>query len=479
MDYSLIQNSAETLGNLPAAPDEEKVNELLRAELQNFEKKIIVLDDDPTGVQTVHGVSVYTDWTDESIEAGFAEEQSMFFVLTNSRGFTAAETEKAHKDIAAVIGRTAAKQNKDFLVISRGDSTLRGHYPLETDVLKRTLEQQFEMKFDGEIIMPFFKEGGRLTLNSVHYVQDGDELIPAGETEFAKDRTFGYGSSHLGEWVEEKSKGAYQAAEAVYLSLEDIRGMHMEKLVNQLMDVKQFNKVIVNAVDYVDAKVVAIAIIRAIKEGKQFMFRSAAALPKLLGGVADKGLLTKDELMKNHSGNGGLIMIGSHVKKTTEQFGALQACDFIEFIEFDVHLVLDPGTFEKEIQRVIEKSEQLILKGQTVAVYTKRERLDLGDGKEEEELKLSVKISDAVTRIVKELRVRPGFIIAKGGITSSDIGTKGLSVKRATVAGQIKPGIPVWLTGSESKFPDLHYVIFPGNVGTKTTLKEIAEMLQQ
>ncbi|MFJ7685300.1 four-carbon acid sugar kinase family protein [Peribacillus butanolivorans] len=455
------------------------VNELLAKELQDFNKKIIVLDDDPTGVQTVHGISVYTDWSAESIEAGFAEENSMFFILTNSRGFTAAETEQAHKEIANVIQHTAKKQNKEFIIISRGDSTLRGHYPLETEVLKETVEAQSDMQFDGEVIMPFFKEGGRFTINNIHYVQDEHALVPAGETEFAKDRTFGYKSSHLGEWAEEKSNGAFKAEDAVYLSLESIRDLDIDGLVSQLMAVKDFNKIIVNAVEYVDAKVVVIALIRALKAGKHFMFRSAAALTKIIGGVSDKALLTKEELMKDHSDHGGLIMIGSHVKKTTEQFEALQTCNFIEFIEFDVHLVLYPDKFEAEIRRIVETSEQLIRKGQTVAVYTKRERLDLGENKKEEELKLSVKISDAVTSIVKRLEVRPSFIIAKGGITSSDIGTNGLSVKRATVAGQIKPGIPVWLTGSESKFPGIAYVIFPGNVGSRTTLKEVAELLHQ
>ncbi|MCO0599592.1 hydroxyacid dehydrogenase [Peribacillus butanolivorans] len=455
------------------------VNELLAKELQDFNKKIIVLDDDPTGVQTVHGISVYTDWSAESIEAGFAEENSMFFILTNSRGFTAAETEQAHKEIANVIQHTAEKQNKEFIIISRGDSTLRGHYPLETEVLKETVEAQSDMQFDGEVIMPFFKEGGRFTINNIHYVQDEHALVPAGETEFAKDRTFGYKSSHLGEWAEEKSNGAFKAEDAVYLSLESIRDLDIDGLVSQLMAVKDFNKIVVNAVEYVDAKVVVIALIRALKAGKHFMFRSAAALTKIIGGVSDKALLTKEELMKDHSDHGGLIMIGSHVKKTTEQFEALQTCNFIEFIEFDVHLVLYPDKFEAEIQRIIEKSEELIRKGQTVAVYTKRERLDLGENKKEEELKLSVKISDAVTSIVKRLEVRPSFIIAKGGITSSDIGTNGLSVKRATVAGQIKPGIPVWLTGSESKFPGIVYVIFPGNVGSRTTLKEVVELLHQ
>ncbi|MFE4894890.1 four-carbon acid sugar kinase family protein [Peribacillus butanolivorans] len=455
------------------------VNELLAKELQDFNKKIIVLDDDPTGVQTVHGISVYTDWSAESIEAGFAEENSMFFILTNSRGFTAAETEQAHKEIANVIQHTAEKQSKEFIIISRGDSTLRGHYPLETEVLKETVEAQSDMQFEGEVIMPFFKEGGRFTINNIHYVQDEHALMPAGETEFAKDRTFGYKSSHLGEWAEEKSNGAFKAEDAVYLSLESIRDLDIDGLVSQLMAVKDFNKIIVNAVEYVDAKIVVIALIRALKAGKHFMFRSAAALTKIIGGVSDKALLTKEELMKDHSEHGGLIMIGSHVKKTTEQFEALQTCNFIEFIEFDVHLVLYPDKFEAEIQRIIETSEQLIRKGQTVAVYTKRERLDLGENKKEEELKLSVKISDAVTSIVKRLEVRPSFIIAKGGITSSDIGTNGLSVKRATVAGQIKPGIPVWLTGSESKFPGIAYVIFPGNVGSRITLKEVAELLHQ
>lgn len=479
MANSKTLNTTETLSHLPSVPDEEKVNQLLANELQSFNKKIIVLDDDPTGVQTVHGISVYTDWTAESIEAGFAEENPMFFILTNSRGFTAAETKVAHEEIAKTILQTAEQQQKDYMIISRGDSTLRGHYPLETEVLKNMIEAQSDRLFDGEVIMPFFKEGGRFTIENIHYVQDEDQLIPAGETEFAKDRTFGYASSHLGEWAEEKSGGAFKATDATYLSLEDIRGLEIDRLVEQLMAVEDFNKVIVNATHYVDVKVVVIALIRAMKAGKNFMFRSAAALTKIIGGIEDKALLTRDELVKDHSGNGGLIMIGSHVKKTTEQFNVLQTCKFIEFIEFDVHLVLDPEKFEKEIQRVIQKSEQLIQKGKTVAVYTKRERLDLGEDKKEEELLLSVKISDAVTSIVKNIQTRPSFIIAKGGITSSDIGTNGLSVKRATVAGQIKPGIPVWLTGSESKFPGLAYVIFPGNVGSKTTLKEVAELLHQ
>ena len=71
----------------------------------------------------------------------------------------------------------------------------------------------------------------------------------------------------------------------------------------------------------------------------------------------------------------------------------------------------------------------------------------------------------------------PAFIIAKGGITSSDVGTKALKVKKANVLGQICPGIPVWETDDGSKFPHMAYVIFPGNVGDADTLKTAVEKL--
>ncbi|MBX0316253.1 four-carbon acid sugar kinase family protein [Planococcus glaciei] len=473
-----VRAADEVFEKVPSV-DRKVVTEMLKDELAGLNKKIIVLDDDPTGVQTVHNISVYTDWSVDSMGQGFAEQNAMFFILTNSRGFTAAETEKAHKEIAENALEAAKKHGKDFLIISRGDSTLRGHYPLETEVLKETIEGASDIQFDGEVIVPFFKEGGRFTVDNIHYVQQEDQLVPAGETEFAKDRTFGYTKSHLGEWAEEKSNGRFKAKNAVYISLESLRALEIDKIAGQLLEVKDFNKVIVNAIDYVDIEIFAIALIRALKAGKHFMFRSAAALTKVIGGVSDRGLLAREELVKEESGNGGLIIVGSHVKKTTEQLEELKKCSFIEFIEFNVHLVVDPVQFKAEKERVIEACEDLIRSGKTVAVYTRRERMDLGEGKKEEELLLSVKISDAVTSIVQTLKVRPSYIVAKGGITSSDIGTKGLKVKRATVAGQIMPGIPVWFTGEESKFPGISYIIFPGNVGTKTALKETVEMLEQ
>ncbi|WP_227939537.1 four-carbon acid sugar kinase family protein [Alkalihalobacillus deserti] len=468
---------SELLANV-GEPNRTDVKARLDKELKGFQHKVVVLDDDPTGVQTVHGISVYTDWSKESIEKGFQEENRMFFLLTNSRGFTSKETRIAHEEIAKRVQEVSEQEGVPYVLISRGDSTLRGHYPLETETLKTTIEQQSNTLFDGEIIMPFFKEGGRLTINNTHYVQYGEDLVPAGETEFAKDRTFGFRSSHLGEWIEEKTKGEFTKESMIYISLDDLRSGNVAAVKQQLMNAVNFQKIVVNAVDYVDAEVFVTALLQSLKEGKVFLCRSAAALTKVIGGVADKPLLTREELIIEDSANGGLIAVGSHVQKTTDQLYSLLDSNLVTPVEFNVHLVLEPEKFEQETLRVRKTCEDLIKTGQSVVFYTRRERLDLGENKEEEELQLAVKISDAVTSIIQDLNVRPNYIVAKGGITSSSIGTVGLSVKRAEVAGQIKPGIPVWKIGEESKFPSLAYVVFPGNVGTNDTLKEVVEILE-
>ena len=463
----------ELFAKIPAV-DEAKVDAALNEEREAFDRKIIVLDDDPTGVQTVNGIHVYTDWTEESIAAGFAEENRMFFILTNSRAFQTAQTEAEHRTIAARVAAEARRTGKEFMLISRSDSTLRGHYPLETVTLARTLEESGE-RIDGEVLMPFFKEGGRFTIGDVHYVQEGAELTPAGDTEFARDKTFGYTSSDMKEYIEEKTQGAFRAADVVSISLDDLRAMRVDVIIKQLMAVTDFRKVIVNAVDYVDVKVFAIAMMRAMKAGKHFLFRTAAAWTKVIGGVTDKPLLRRDELVVPGNANGGLIIIGSHVKKTTEQFEKLRELDAVKFIEFNHLLVLDTPRLEEELQRIIRETEDAIRHGMTVAVYTGRKRFDAGS--EAESLRVSVQISDALTSIVRRLSVQPAFLIAKGGITSSDVGTKGLSVRRALVLGQVAPGIPVWQTGAESKFPGMSYIIFPGNVGAVETLRDVVKML--
>lgn len=457
--------------------DEAYIDSLLKKEIEANNKKIVVLDDDPTGVQTVHDISVYTNWDKDSIRQGFEEENNLFYVLTNSRGFTEEQTTKAHHEIAEVVDEVARETGKEYIFISRSDSTLRGHYPLETQLLKADYEKNTGKTIDGEIMCPFFKEGGRFTIDNVHYVKYGEELVPANETEFAKDKTFGYTAYTMPEYIEEKTKREYKAADVTCISLEDIHNMDIDKIEAQLMEVTGFNKVIVNAVDYADVKVFCTALYRAMAKGKVFMFRTAAAIVKVMGAVTDQPLLTREQMVVKETTNGGIVVVGSHTEKTTKQVECLKELKDIEFIELDATLVKDDDAFEEEVSRCLAREEECIRAGKTVCCYTTRALITADTGDKEDELRLSVKISDAVQSLVGRLSITPSFVIAKGGITSSDVGTKALEVKKANVLGQIKPGIPVWQTGEESKFPLTPYVIFPGNVGEISTLKEAVEVL--
>ena len=457
--------------------DTDKAEALLSQAMEGFHKKLVVLDDDPTGVQTVHDVSVYTDWEEESIRKGFEEKESMFFILTNSRSFSVEETTKVHQDIAARVAKVARELGQDFMIISRGDSTLRGHYPLETQLLADGLTKNEGVVIDGEIICPFFPEGGRYTMDNIHYVKEQENLVPAGMTEFAKDKTFGYKFSDLTEYVEEKTEGKYHKEDCITISLDELNALDVQGIKDKLMSAQNMAKIIVNAVSYADLKVFCAALVLAMKAGKHYMARTAAAFTKVMGRISDQPLLGRAQL-EGDTKNGGIVLIGSHVKKTTDQLNCLKELDGqADFMEFQVNTVFEENGLEKEVERTVKAAEEKILSGRTVVIYTSRQLLAPENMTPEEKLHISVKISNAVTSIIGKLSVKPKFIIAKGGITSSDVGTKALRVKKARVMGQVKKGIPVWMTGEESKFPGMPYIIFPGNVGEVSTLKEIVEEL--
>ena len=457
--------------------DADKAEMLLSQAMEGFHKKLVVLDDDPTGVQTVHDVSVYTDWEEESIRKGFEEKEAMFFILTNSRSFSVEETTKVHQDIAARVAKVARELGQDFMIISRGDSTLRGHYPLETQLLADGLTKNEGVVIDGEIICPFFPEGGRYTMDNIHYVKEQDNLVPAGMTEFARDKTFGYKSSDLTEYVEEKTEGKYHKEDCITISLDELNALDVQGIKDKLMSAQNMAKIIVNAVSYADLKVFCAALVLAMKAGKHYMARTAAAFTKVMGRISDQPLLGRAQL-EGDTKNGGIVLIGSHVKKTTDQLNCLKELDGqADFMEFQVNTVFEENGLEKEVERTVKAAEEKILSGRTVVIYTSRQLLAPENMTPEEKLHISVKISNAVTSIIGKLSVKPKFIIAKGGITSSDVGTKALRVKKARVMGQVKKGIPVWMTGEESKFPGMPYIIFPGNVGEVSTLKEIVEEL--
>ena len=415
--------------------DTDKAEALLSQAMEGFHKKLVVLDDDPTGVQTVHDVSVYTDWEEESIRKGFEEKEAMFFILTNSRSFSVEETTKVHQDIAARVAKVARELGQDFMIISRGDSTLRGHYPLETQLLADGLTKNEGVVIDGEIICPFFPEGGRYTMDNIHYVKEQENLVPAGMTEFAKDKTFGYKSSDLTEYVEEKTEGKYHKEDCITISLDELNALDVQGIKDKLMSAQNMAKIIVNAVSYADLKVFCAALVLAMKAGKHYMARTAAAFTKVMGRISDQPLLGRAQL-EGDTKNGGIVLIGSHVKKTTDQLNCLKKLDGqADFMEFQVNTVFEENGLEKAVERTVKAAEEKILSGRTVVIYTSRQLLAPENMTPEEKLHISVKISNAVTSIIGKLSVKPKFIIAKGGITSSDVGTKALRVKKARVMG--------------------------------------------
>ena len=466
------------LEQLPAV-DEAAVDQLLAAEIRANRDVWIVLDDDPTGTQTVHGVSVYTVWSAQSIASGLREGRKVVYLLTNSRSMSRQETAAVHQEIARNVLRASAETGVRAVIMSRSDSTLRGHYPLETEQLCQCLEAAGEA-IDGEILCPFFKEGGRYTLHGIHYVRDGERLIPAAQTEFAKDATFGYTHSALPSYIEEKTGGRFPAERVVRISIEELRRQDYDAIQEKLEKLSNFEKVCVDAADYCDVKAFAVALYRAMARGKRFLFRTAAGLVKVVGGIPDRPPLTRAEMVSGDPAAGGVVIVGSHTHKTTAQLEALLTLPGTVGIPFNSDSVLEgEEALDREVRRCLAEEEQAVQAGRTAVCYTCRTLLRLEGDTKEEALRRSVRISDAVQRLVGELRVRPAFVVAKGGITSSTVATQALGIRKALVLGQVQPGIPVWQADAGSKFPEIPYVVFPGNVGEPDTLRRVVEILTE
>lgn len=432
-------------------------------------KKIIVLDDDPTGIQSVHDVLVITQPTVENLKRAFESSNPCFYILTNSRSFSEQETTDYHINLMDLIIEVSQLTNVDFMIVSRGDSTLRGHYPLETEVIKTSLEKSGQV-IDGEIICPYLN-GIRKTENDIHYVKNGENWIPCGESEFAQDKTFSYHASDIKEYVEEKTKGQYLAKDCISISLTDLNDE--QKVIDKLNHVSHFNKVIVNCTCMDDLK----KFVNAFeKTQKRFIFRCAASLVKELAHIEDKAYLTQKDCVQE--GIGGLILVGSHVKKTASQLAYLKEHASLDWVEFNQHRILD-DTLHEESLRVSEELEKLLNQNRTVVVATRRDRVDFPDDNPEKQLEMSTNISKELIGVIERLNTRPRFLITKGGITSSDALTIGLHVSEEWVLGQIAQNVGVVSCLQGSKFENLPVVVFPGNVGDEKTLYEVVETLNK
>ncbi len=431
-------------------------------------RTLVVLDDDPTGTQTVFDIPVITTWSGAHIEQAFRAAEPLIFVLTNSRSVTEAEACRMNGEIAAALRAAAARTGRRFSVVSRSDSTLRGHYPAETDRLGAALG----IPEAPVLLMPYFDEGGRVTVGDVHYVIEGDDAVPAGNTPFAKDSAFGYQHSNLRDWVEEKTHGRVSAEEVRSVSVPLIREGGPAAVAEIFKSLRPRSVCVVNAVSMGDAEVVAAAVHDVWAEGIPLLVRSAASIIRALAGLGERPLLGRRDIVRNRGG-GGLIAVGSHVPKTTLQLDALLASGRAEPVPLPVPAVL--GEPAPAIVGCALAIDEHLRSGRNAVLYTSREIVAGRDSAED--LAIGQKVSDAMVGVVDAMRTEPAFVIAKGGITSSDVATKALGIERATVLGQLLPGVPVWRAGEETRFPGLGYVVFPGNVGGESALLEAVTQL--
>ena len=363
---------AEALGHsLPPAIADNDLEQRVRAAVAASGRKVVALDDDPTGVQTVHDVAVLAHWSPEALAGELARPEPLFFVLTNSRGMPEAEARRVNEEIARNLATASEMTGVPFAIVSRSDSTLRGHFPAETDALAATLGG-----VDGVIICPAFFEGGRVTAGDVHFVREGERVVPAAETEFARDATFGYRARTLPEWVAEKSGGRISAADVASLSLAEIREGGSEVVAARLRAVRGGQPVVVNALDYPDLWTVVLGLMQAEAEGKRFLYRTGASFVRARAGITARPLLTRGELLED-GGSGaarGVVIVGSHVRRTSEQLARLLELPIAVGVEVSVPALLSgcEGR-EGEVARACREAEMVLASGRTPVVYTSRQ----------------------------------------------------------------------------------------------------------
>ena len=435
------------------------------------ETKIIVLDDDPTGSQTVHNCLLLTRWDVETLKQGLQDAAPLFFVLTNTRGMSATEaaelTRIVCRNLRQALDELAGEGlSINPLLVSRSDSTLRGHYPVETDVIADELGP-----FDAHFMVPAFFEGGRKTIDSTHYlVVDGRE-VPVHETEFANDSVFGYSHSYLPDYVEEKTAGRIKASEVERFTLGDVRGDSLSRLL-ALQD---------NVCCTVDGEIqddlnhFCHQLMQAAQQGKRFLFRSAASLLTALADLPKQPVAAEQMRECVQNDMAGAVIVGSHVKKTTQQLNQLLKQDDVTGLEIDVARIIEHRA--QLLEDIISDAHNCHAKNITPVIYTSRTELQFDD--QQSRLAFGEQVSAFLMDVVRNLPVTTGFLISKGGITSNEVLSDGLSLRTSRVAGQILAGCSVVRCPDDHpRFPGMPVVIFPGNVGDENALATVLQRLR-
>ncbi len=442
-----------------------------------IQPRLLVLDDDPTGSQCVAGVSAAFD-LDPAIPAGLlADGSGTCFVLTNSRALDEADAIALNQRIVSgVVERLSSAAG--LHVISRSDSTLRGHVIAEPTAIADALADH-GIQVDTFLFCPAMIEAGRFTEGDIHYaVVDGDERRVE-NTDFAKDATFGYRHSDLREFLEERSGGAVAADDVLSVSLDDIRTGGVERVAQILRSARHRTWVVINARTYADMDVAAEAVQQLQAEGQVFVTRCGPSFVRPLAGQHSATVLTESDLPIDPTrGQHGLVVVGSHVGLTTQQLEVVQQRGALREFELNVEALLDPARRSQHLDEVVAQIRDALTESDCV-VYTSRTLVSTES--KDESLAIARSVSDAVVAVVQSLRsARPAWVVAKGGITSHEVAASGLGIRRATVAGQFFPGQISLFTAEDAPEDVLGipYVVFPGNVGGREALADVIDRLR-
>lgn len=472
----------------------QEIEEELRARPHEM---VVYLEDDSTGVQKSHDVYLITNYSETGIRSGVAAAREaghrLLFILTNSRALSVRGAKELNREIAQILARIAGEEELIFRIGSRSDSTLRGHFPLEPLVLMGTLEPSMG-RYDGVIVSyVFLTEMGRITVNRIHLLRirkdEGSYWYrPVHLTRFAEDKRFGYSTSDMAEYVEFKFStsglGDVKATDVLHINLDDIRIGGPEEVKRKLLEAENGRVITVDIVTQRDLQVLVLGLLMAEREGKNYIYRSAASLPPARVNMKDIPVLTGEDILGTRRLAGNILCLwGSIVELSNIQLQKVlkQVPDLIP-IGFDVRRVLESDEdTEDVIDLALRSAEEAFKRGKHALVYT-IPRTEYPPEKLSDEVKAAneQRIAAALQEVYNRVSIRPGAVVFKGGTTSST-GLFNSGAKRVYVLGQVAPGIPIVkiLPQDNERFPgeEMLMVLGPGNVGVGETYVEIIEKL--
>jgi uncharacterized protein YgbK (DUF1537 family) len=459
---------------------EPDARQRIRRALAEAGRRIAVLDDDPTGSQTVHDVNVVTVFEPDEIAAGLSPAGSTCFILTNTRSLSESDAVALNSRVGRMVFELGGRLGAPIDVVSRSDSTLRGHVIAEVRALDAVRREVTGRAYDGVLVVPAYLEAGRFTAGNVHYARVGGEALPVGDTEFARDATFGFVASDLREFVAEKSGGEIEPSQVFSITLDDIRGGGPARVAEILAGVTGGAFVIVNAVEYADLDIVVLGLLEAEEAGQSFLYRTGPSFVQALAGLEPKDPLRASDIWPTgHPGGHGLVVVGSHVGLTSRQVAVARQRGGVAEIELEVAAIADPTRRDAHVADVTDRVVSALGRSD-VLLFTSRSLLREADPAAS--LEIARQVSTAVIEVVRgALSAKPTWVVAKGGITSHDVAVRGLGIRRATVLGQLLPGLVSVLRPIEAapEAVGTPYVVFAGNVGDENTLAYVIDLFRR